>query len=33
MLYAGRKLTNEGELDDTSKALYGTMPIDLLMEH
>lgn len=33
MLYAGRKLVCEGEVDDTSKAFYGQFPIDLLMEN
>lgn len=31
MLFAGRKLDYKGELNDTSKALYGRIPIDLIM--
>lgn len=33
MLYAGRKLVTEGELEDTTKAFYGSVPIELIMEN
>ncbi|KAM3130855.1 hypothetical protein pb186bvf_017044 [Paramecium bursaria] len=33
MLYTGRKLVCEGDLEDTSKAFYGCIPIDVLMQY
>ena len=33
MLYTGRKLVCEGDLEDTTKAFYGSIPIDVLMQY
>ena len=33
MLYTGRKLVCEGDLEDTTKAFYGCIPIDVLMQY
>ncbi|CAD8188351.1 unnamed protein product [Paramecium pentaurelia] len=33
MIYVGRKLVNEGDINDPSLAFYGSLPIELLMQN